>query len=264
MTASSYGSRISPSGPSCRMTRGAIRGLVSLAAHRLHEDREVQLSPARDGEGVGRLGGLDAEGDVPLQFTEEALAELSRCHIFSGPAREGSVVDPEVGRQGGPFDGDPAHPLPVAGVGHRLADLDPLEPRQRHDVAGARAGDFDPLQPLEAVDPQDAGRDRLVGRHRPRLSERKQRDEIAFGDRATVDAADRDAPDVGGMVERRGEHLERSRGIAARRRDGRDDRPEQGFQIPAARLDLLRRPPFAPARIEEGCVQLGLCGVEFK
>ena len=242
---------------------GARHGeLVPLPAHGFHEDREVEFPAARNREGVGGVGGLDAKGDVPLQFPEEALAQLPGRHVLARPSGEGGVVDPEVHRERGPFDGDPAETVPAVGVRDRLADLHAFESRQRHDVAGARAGRFDPLQPVEAVDLEHPGRERLVRGHRSGLPERQQHHAVRLGHRAALDAADRDASHVAGVIQRRGEHLERSLGVAGGGGDRRHDRLEQRLQVSAARLAVRRRPAVPRARVEERGVELGFGGVQ--
>ncbi len=54
--------------------------LVALAAHGLDQDRQLELAPARDQEGVGAVGFLDAQGDVVQQLvTTGARAACARC-----------------------------------------------------------------------------------------------------------------------------------------------------------------------------------------
>src|SRR5439155_319475 len=54
--------------------------LVALAAHRLDEDREVQLAAAAHDERVGGIGVRDTERDVALELRIEPLAELAARH----------------------------------------------------------------------------------------------------------------------------------------------------------------------------------------
>ena len=50
---------------------------VAFAAHRLDQDREVQLATTGDGKDVGLLGPGDAQREVRLQLAEQALAQLT-------------------------------------------------------------------------------------------------------------------------------------------------------------------------------------------
>ena len=63
--------------------------LVPLPAHGLHENREMQFTPARHGEGIGHLGLLDPQGNVPLKFLHESIANLSGRYELARTAREG-------------------------------------------------------------------------------------------------------------------------------------------------------------------------------
>src|ERR671917_584159 len=51
--------------------------LVPLAAHRLDQDREVQLAATGDGEDVRLAGRLDAQREIRLQLALEPLLELA-------------------------------------------------------------------------------------------------------------------------------------------------------------------------------------------
>src|SRR5213083_98599 len=85
---SSYGSSRSPSGPSRGMKRPADLELVSLAPHRLHQDAEVQLAAARDGERVGSVRILDPQRHVALQLSIQPLAQLPAGHELAFTPRE--------------------------------------------------------------------------------------------------------------------------------------------------------------------------------
>src|SRR5262245_38716898 len=64
-------------------TRTRHLKLVPFTPHRLHENREMQLSTARHGPGIGRIGVLDAQGHVTLELPIQSLADLARCHELS-------------------------------------------------------------------------------------------------------------------------------------------------------------------------------------
>src|SRR5690606_11529147 len=92
-------------------TRARDRELVPFAAHRLHEDPEVQLAPSRDLEGVRRVGLLDAERDVALELFHQPLTELTAGDVLPLPPGEGRGVDDEVDGDGRFLDGDPLERL---------------------------------------------------------------------------------------------------------------------------------------------------------
>ena len=51
--------------------------LVALAAHRLDEHGQLQLAPAGDLDDVGRVGLVDADGDVAEHLALEPLAQVA-------------------------------------------------------------------------------------------------------------------------------------------------------------------------------------------
>ena len=67
--------------------------LVAFAAHRLDEDREVQLAAAADLERVGAVGLLDAQRDVRFELAHQPLANLARREILALASGERRVVD---------------------------------------------------------------------------------------------------------------------------------------------------------------------------
>ena len=75
------------------------RQLEALAAHRLDEDRELQLAAAHDLEGVGGVGGLDADRDVGEQLLLQPVLDVARRHPLALAAGEGRGVDGEDHRE---------------------------------------------------------------------------------------------------------------------------------------------------------------------
>ena len=65
----------------------ADRELEALAAHRLDEDRHLQLAAAGHLEGVGGVAGLDVEGDVREDLALEAVLEVARRDVLPVLAR---------------------------------------------------------------------------------------------------------------------------------------------------------------------------------
>ena len=77
MTSSSIGSTVLPF--SWRVIASGPRDLelVALAAHRLDQDRQVQLAASAHEEDVGAVGLLDAQRDVGLELAPEPRAKLA-------------------------------------------------------------------------------------------------------------------------------------------------------------------------------------------
>src|SRR3989304_2220649 len=73
-------------------------------------------------------------GSFPPRLAIQPLAPLARSHEPARPPGKGRVVHHEVHRDGGLLHRDPCQPLQVLAVRHRLADLHPIQPPQRHDV----------------------------------------------------------------------------------------------------------------------------------
>ena len=69
--------------------------LEALAAHRLDEDRELQLAAAEDLEGVRGVGGLDPDRDVREQLLLEPVLDVARGDPAALAAGEGRGVDRE-------------------------------------------------------------------------------------------------------------------------------------------------------------------------
>jgi len=66
--------------------RAADLKLEALAAHRLDQHREMQLTPPADAEDI-RLGGIfHPQGDVGRQFTVEPAPQLAGGHELALPA----------------------------------------------------------------------------------------------------------------------------------------------------------------------------------
>jgi hypothetical protein len=129
--------------------------LVALAAHHLDEDGELQLAAAGHAEGVGAVGGLDADGDVGQQLAPEPLAELARGDVLPSRPAIGEVLTEKIMAIVGSsiwIAGSGRGPLAIA---DRLADGDLLEAGDGDDVAGTGLGDLDALQPLVAVEHRD-------------------------------------------------------------------------------------------------------------
>ncbi len=231
--------------------------LVPLPAHRLHEDREVEFASATHGERVLLIGVLDAQRNVALELLDEPLSYLTRRHVLPGSTGERRVVHGEVDRERRLFDGDARQPVAVLRVGQGLPDLDAVEPGQGHDISRERLFYLDAIEAVERVQLRyfrNLGLSRVV--HDAHGAEVEQRNTLTDANRATLDAPDRDAPDVGGVVQGGHQHLERTLTIDFRCREMRDDRLEERCQVATPGVRIFRGPPVASHGIQERHVEL--------
>src|SRR5690606_36545982 len=97
--------------------------LVSLATHRLDQDREVQLTAARDSEDIWLVGGLDTQRKIRLELPLQALAELPRGRVLPVLTSERGRRDAERELEGGLVDMDLRHRLRMLGMRDGGADL---------------------------------------------------------------------------------------------------------------------------------------------
>ena len=116
---------------------------------------------------------------------------------------------------------------------------------------------LDAIEPVEGVQLGDA---RLLGLL-VRV-ERQQRDDVADVRRAALDAPDAQPAEVRRVVDRRNEHLERTRRIARRRRHLGDDRLEQRREILQRLVHVHRRRAIARRDVDDRRVELRLVGLE--
>src|SRR5438067_7875041 len=115
-------------------------------------------------------------------------------------------------------------------IGDGEADLDVVETSERDDLAGRRGLDVEAVQALEGKQFRDASAlsARAVDWELPGVENRKQRHGVADVDFAALDATDAHAAEVGRIVDRRDQHLERSGRVVWRRWNVLDDGVEQG------------------------------------
>jgi hypothetical protein len=190
------------------------------------------------------------------------VLELPAGDVLPVPAGEGAVVDDEVHRDRGLLDRDAGQPLGRVHRREGLPDLDGLEARERHDVAGAGDVHFDPVEPVEGVERGDpVPLEGLLG-DEARLTQRQQGDLVAHPHAAPLDPSDGDAAEEAREVEGRDQHLERPLGIALRCRDVVQDGLEQRAQIGARVIEFGRGGPGAAGGIQERRVELLGGGLE--
>ena len=123
------------------MTRGLpidisnpSRRMVSIST------RQVQQAAARDGEGIACPSiGCDAQGDVPLQFAHQPVAQVAAGDDTcpSRPA-SGELLMPKIISSVGSSTSTRGKARRTVGVADRVADFDLLQADHGHDVAGRR------------------------------------------------------------------------------------------------------------------------------
>ena len=173
--------------------------------------------------------------------------------VLAGEPRHRRVVDAELHGERRLVDADAGKRRRIHEVQDRVADLDVGKAGDHDDVAGRGFGDLDPLDPLEHVDLAGLPLldDRAVGPHggeldRPRETSRK-------------DAADRQPPEVVGVVDVGHDHLE-GRLADDRRRNVRQDRVEKRLQVSRGRLRVLRGEAEAARAVEDLELEVMLLG----
>ena len=186
--------------------RAAHRQLETFTAHVLEQDRQVQFAATGNLEHVRVAGVGHTQGDVLEQFLFQALADLAAGDVLAFTTGQRRGVDHEVHGQRRLVDRDRLHALEALRVAQGDADVDLLDARDQHDVAGlGQFGGF-ALQALEGEDLADLALaavllavhddDFLVGTHA-----------------AALDATDAELAHVGGVVERAHLDLQRAVGV---------------------------------------------------
>ena len=141
------------------------------------------------------------------------------------------------------------------GRGDGLADRDPLEAGQGHDLAAVGRRGFDALQAVEGVELRHLGRLEAsvpLG----------DGDGLAHRDAAGEDPADAEAAEVVAVVEVRDEELQNGLGAPARRRDVLQDRLEERAQILTGAVGRGAGEPDLGVGVDHRELELLLGGVE--
>jgi hypothetical protein len=198
--------------------------LVSLAAHGLDEDGEVQLAAPGDEERVGGLGILHAQRDVVFELSVQPLADLAGGAPRPLAARERRGVHPERHPHRRRFHVDAGESDRVLRVRERLADQDLVQPGHASDLAGLHLFDLDALQALEDVQVCN-----LARVHVSVVLE--ARDRLALAQDAVEDAPHGHAPLVIVIGQIGDEHLQGRVRVHFGRRDMLKDRVEQRLVI---------------------------------
>ena len=172
----------------------------------------MQLASAGDLERVRGVGLLHLHGDVGLHLFKESGAEVAGGDEFALAPREGRVVDVEGHGEGGLVDLDEGQGLRMLRVAQGLADVQPLDAGDRHNVADAGFLGLGAPEARELIQPRDLHAlllAVLLAQHGLR----------AHFDAPALDLADAYAPDVIVVVEGGEQKLQRAVLVALRRRD---------------------------------------------
>ena len=194
--------------------------LVPLPAHRLDQDRHLQLPPSAHLEGVGPLRRLHPERDVPEDLPLQAVADVAGGEVLALPAGHRAVVHEKEHRHGRLVHADPGQGLRIFQGGDRIADVEVRDAGEGDDVARLDPLHRDLLEAREGVDggELDPRGDRLLAAEAVGLAHLQD---------AVHQAPDGDLADVGIVVEVRHEKLRRRRVIPLRSGDRREDRLEE-------------------------------------
>ncbi len=233
---------------------GAHLHLVTLAAHGLEQDRQVQLPTPGDLELV-RTQLLDAQGYVGLYFSLQAVVEVARRDVLALLAREGGGAGLKQHADRRLIYRNDGQRLGVGEIGDRLTDLGVLDAGEGHDVARAHLLGLDALQP----EVREGLRYARLG-HRAVFVD--QVHELATLDLAAPHAPHHDAPQVLGVVEVGDQHLEGGREVHLGRGDLLEDGLEQLPHVVPRRLDVSKDLALARVGVQDGKVQLLVRGAQ--
>src|SRR5215210_5337575 len=228
--------------------------LVTLAAHGLQQDRQVQLAAPGDLELVGAQL-LDTQGHVGLHLSHKALAQVARRDVLALLAGEGAGVGLEQHAHCRLVHGDDGQRLGIGEVGDRLTDLGILYAGEGHDVARAHLLGLDALQPEVREGPRHA----RLG-HRAVFVD--QVDELAAPDLAAPHTPHHDASQVLGVVQVGDQHLEGIFKTNLGRGDLIEDGLEQLPHIVARRIDVSKDPALACVGVQDREVELLVRGAQ--
>src|SRR5690606_16923934 len=138
----------------------------AFAAHRLDQDRQVQLAAPGYLELVGVVRVLDLQRNVVLGFAGEAVTYLARSQELAAAvlllSGEGRVVDLEGHADRRFVDREYGQLLDCGRVAEGFRDAELLDTRSRNDVASLRLGHFMSLETVEAQNLENLALPRLA------------------------------------------------------------------------------------------------------
>ena len=127
------------------------REFISLAAHSLDEDREVELAASGDLKGFRGIGVLHAQGDIRVELPVEPVPQMAARHILAVFAGERGVVDGEGHGDRGLRDLLERDRLGSIGRTERIADMEVRNSRDSYDRADLRLLDFHAAQAFKFI-----------------------------------------------------------------------------------------------------------------
>ncbi len=217
----------------------------------------MQLASAGDPEGIRAVRVLDAQRNVRVELAEQSLSDLSRGAVGALLARKRAVVDHEIHRDRRLRDLlERDRPL-VAWHADRVADLQVADARDGDDRADLRLRDVHFLKAVELVELGDPGL--LVDR---RVVIVHPDDLLADRDRAVVDLADADTPDILVVVNRGNENLRPPLRIALRCRNVIDDGLKERREVLRLIPEVTHAGALTRGCVEERALELLVRGVE--
>ena len=198
--------------------------LKALAAHGLHQDRQVQDAAARDLDAALVLELLDLHGHVVLGLVEQALLELTGAHDVAIAADEWGGRSLKDDGQGRRVDLDGLELDGVLGIGVDIADIGAVNTHDSSDIAGA---DFLALSAAQVV----KGKELLDGSGGAGAVVLDDQNLVALVNGAGVHATDTDAANEVGVVDGHALHGQRGVLVNLGRRHVVDDHIEQRIHV---------------------------------
>jgi len=229
--------------------------LEALAAHRLHQHRQMQNATAGDFHALraGNLG--DAHRDVRFGLVVQALAQLARTDDLAVASHERARRGLEDNGHRGllHLDGVEAHRMLAAR--HHVADVGVFHAHHGHDIAGGHDLLLFLLQVLEREHLLDVG---VIAR----AVVLQHQHGLALVDGAGRQASDADAADEARMVDRAHLQGDRTIGVDVRRGNLLQDGVEQRQHVHVAIFHLVTGIAAHRARVDDREIELLVGSVE--
>src|SRR4029079_17854564 len=118
---------------------------VAFASHLLHEDGNLHFAASMDLKCACGFGVVDLKRNVPLCFSNQPLANMSRSHEFSFAPCKRRIVNENMHANRRRIDVDELKRLALLAIRQRFADGNVLTASKPNDVAGSRLFYFDLL-----------------------------------------------------------------------------------------------------------------------
>mmetsp|Transcript_13298 Transcript_13298/g.32302 ORF Transcript_13298/g.32302 Transcript_13298/m.32302 type:complete len:361 (+) Transcript_13298:660-1742(+) len=235
--------------------------LEALAAHVLHQDPQLQLSPPEHLEGLTPclFALLHIDGDVVLHLLVETIPDHLRGQLRPVPPLERGVVGREGHAHGRGVDLDRLDRHCHIRVADSIRNSRFREARNLNNVP--RLSDIQRHSAHAAVAAEDLGDFSHVDLH-PLVVERD--DGVVDLSAARVDATGQEAPEELVTAQHRRHHRKRFGGVSRRRGQVGDDEVEQRRRVLPRPVERQIRPPQAAGRVDDGEVELLLGGAEVR